>query len=325
MRALITGANGFLGTHLAQRLVRTVEHVRCLVRRSSHAAALAELPLEVMYGDVVEPNSLLPAVKDCDVVFHLAGIRRAPSRELFFEVNAEGTRHLCEAMALADRRQRLVLCSSLAASGPSTPERPHTEDDPLRPAEWYGESKAEAERIAFAFVGRLEIAVARPPRILGPGDRENLVFFKLVKWGLRLAIGGGPRPLSMVDVDDAVGLLVELGRCPQAVGEAFFVAGRDTTTLEEIQSLVAQQLGVKPRTLPISPKLLRRLAAAADVVSQISGKHLPLNRKLAEQLLAPAWTCSAEKAEARLGFRPSWAVADSIRRSAEWYVQHGWL
>src|SRR5262249_25724859 len=147
----------FLGAHLARRLVQTAERVRCLVRPSSDLSQLAGLPVELMYGDVVAPESLPRALEECEVVFHLAGIRRAPSRELFWKVNAEGTRHLCEAMA-SGGGGRLVLCSSLAACGPSAPDRPHTEEDPLRPAEWYGESKAQAEQIAASFASQLQVS-----------------------------------------------------------------------------------------------------------------------------------------------------------------------
>ncbi len=135
--------------------------------------------------------------------------------------------------------KRLVLCGSLSAMGPSQPGRPHVESDPFAPAEWYGESKAKAEQIAFSYNGRLEVAVARPPRILGPADRENLVFFKLVMRGWRLAIGGGPRPLSMVDVDDVVDGMLLLAERPEAVGEAFFLTANETTTIEELQDRVA--------------------------------------------------------------------------------------
>jgi len=71
--------------------------------------------------------------------------------------------------------------------------------------------------------------------------------------------------------------------------------------------------------------MLRALAGAADVVSRVTGRHLPLNRKLAQQLLAPAWTCSGEKAAARLGWKPRVSVGDSIARSAAWYQSEGWL
>lgn len=323
MQMLITGANGFLGSALARRLVGHGHRVRGLVRPGSDAATLEGVGVERAPGDVTDPASVQRAVEGMEVVFHLAGLRRAPERSAFFRVNAEGTRTVCDAMLRAGAR-RMVLAGSLAAVGPSRPDRPHVETDPLRPEEWYGESKAEAERIALGTAG-LEVTVARPPRILGPGDRENLVFFRLVKRGIRLEIGGGPRPLSVVDVDDVVECLLLLAVRPEAVGEAFFTPGPDQTSLEEIQELGARALGVTPRTLRLSPGRLRALAAMADGWSRLTGKHLPLNRKLARQLLAPAWTCSGEKARARLGWVPRIDARTSIARSAAWYQAHGWI
>ena len=221
--------------------------------------------------------------------------------------------------------RRLVLAGSLAAVGPSTPDRPHVETDPFAPEEWYGESKAEAERIALGTAG-LEVTVARPPRILGPGDRENLVFFRLVKRGIRLEIEGGPRPLSVVDVDDVVELLLLLATRPEAVGQAFFAPRAGSTRRSRrSRTLGAEVLGVRTRTLRLSPGRLRGLAAMADGFSKLTGKHLPLNRKLARQLLAAAWTCSGEKARERLGWVPRIDARTSIARSAAWYQAHGWL
>ncbi|HVP60295.1 MAG TPA: NAD-dependent epimerase/dehydratase family protein [Myxococcaceae bacterium] len=323
MQVLITGANGFLGSALSRRLVEGGHRVRALVRPGSDASALDGVGVDRVAGDVTEPGSVQRAVEGMEVVFHLAGLRRAPERSAFFRVNAEGTRTVCDAMLRVGAR-RMVLAGSLAAVGPSRADRPHVETDPFAPEEWYGESKAEAERIAFGTEG-LEVTVARPPRILGPGDRENLVLFRLVKRGIRLEIGGGPRPLSVVDVDDVVELLLLLAVRPEAVGEAYFAPGPDQTTLEEIQALGAEVLGVRTHVLRLSPRRLRALAALADGFSRVTGKHLPLNRKLARQLLAPAWTCSGEKARARLGWVPRIDARSSIARSAAWYQAHGWL
>jgi len=323
MDVLITGANGFLGSALCRRLVEGGHRVRALVRPGSDASALEGVGVERVPGDVTDPASVQSAVVGREVVFHLAGVRRAPERAAFFRVNAEGTRTVRDAMLRAGSR-RLVLVGSLAAVGPSEPGRPHVETDPLRPAEWYGESKAEAEQIALGAAG-LEATVARPPRILGPGDRENLVFFRLVKRGIRLEIGGGPRPLSVVDVDDVVELLLLLAVRPEAVGEVFFAPGPEDTSLEEIQDVGAAELGVHPRTLRLSPGRLRALASLADGFSKLTGRRLPLNRKLAAQLLAPAWTCSGDKARARLGWTPRMHVRTSIARSAAWYQARGWL
>jgi dihydroflavonol-4-reductase len=322
MHALITGANGFLGGALVQRLTAAGHRVRGLVR--GEPPSPSGNAVEWVKGDVTVPASLGAALARVDVVFHLAGIRRAPIRSTFFQVNAEGTRNVCDASWRSGVR-RLVLAGSLAAVGPSRPDRPHVESDPFAPEEWYGESKAEAERIALVQRGQLEVTVVRPPRIFGPRDRENLVFFKLIRRGMRLSIGGGPRPLSVVDVDDVVDFLILLAERPEAVGEAFFCPGPATTTLEEIQDQGALVLGAHPRTVHLSPLVLKTLAASADLVSRATGRHLALNRKLARQLLAPAWTCSGEKAAKSLGWRARVPLQESIARSARWYQSEGWL
>jgi dihydroflavonol-4-reductase len=325
VRSLITGAGGFVGSHLARRLCAGGGQVRCLVRPGGDLSALEGLAVERVLGDVTDPGSLARAVYGVEVVFHLAGVRRAATPKAFMDVNAEGTRRVCEAMVASGTARRLVLCGSLAAAGPSTPDRPRLESDPLAPDEWYGQSKAEGEKVAMSYADRLEVTSARPARILGPGDRENLVFFKLLKKGVALHLGGGPRPLSLVDVQDVVDLLVLLADRPEAVGEAFFVAGPGTMTLEQLQAIGAQALGVRPRPLALAPAVLRGLAQAADLVTRVSGRRLPLNRKLARQLLAPAWTCSTEKAARVLGFIPKRSVEESVRQSALWYREQGWI
>lgn len=324
MRTAITGGGGFVGGWLARALLAQGNQVRSVVRQSGQMKEEPLTGLEVCLGDVTDPPSLARAFEGMEVVFHLAGLRRAPSRQLFIKVNTEGTRNVCEAMLRSGAR-RLVFCSSLAASGPSSVDRPRLEDDPPCPQEWYGESKAEGERIAFSYRDRLEVTSARPCRILGPGDRENLAFFRLVRRGIRLSIGGGPRPLSLVDVQDVANFLILLAQHPRAEGEAFFVAAPGTMTLEQVEDRAASALGVVPRTLRLPPIALESLALLADGASVVLRRRLPLNRKLARQLLAPAWTCSSAKAERLLGFRAAISIGDSIDRSAAWYQRHGWV
>lgn len=321
---LITGANGFVGSWLARALVARGDRVRCLVRAGSDASALKGIAVEQVTGDVTQPESLGPALAGVSLVFHLAGIRRATQRAAFMQVNAEGTRLVAEAMLQAGAK-RLVLCGSLAATGPSTGQRPRVEDDPFSPSEWYGESKAEAERIAFTYSNRLEVTSIRPSRILGPGDHENLPFFKLVKRGFVLKLLGPERRLSMVDVDDVVAQLLLQADLPQAVGQAFFCSSPEATTVEQMMRTIAKSLNLRVRTVPIAPWVLRALAQLADVVSNVTGRKLPLNRKLARQLLAPGWECSIEKAQRVLGYQPKRGLRESLERSAQSYFDLGWL
>ncbi len=324
MRALVTGASGFLGGWLVRLLLERGLEVRALVRPGRGLGSLEGLGLELARGDVADGASLARAVRGCDVVFHLAGVRRAPRREDFFRVNAEATRTLLEAcLAAAPRLERFVLAGSLAACGPSREGK--REEDGFDPREWYGESKAEAERIALSYAGRMPVAVARPPRIVGPGDRENLFFFKLVRAGFLLGVSGPPRPLSFVDVEDCARGLVLLAERPAAVGESFFLASSERTDLEALQGEVARALGVRPRRVRVPVAALRAAAAVADGASLVLRTRLPLNRKLAEQILAPGWTCDPSKARKLLGFVARVSLAESIGRAARWYRDQGWL
>lgn len=324
MRVLITGANGFVGSWLASFLAERKHEVRCLVREGSDRSALTHPEVSIVSGDVTDPSSLAAALDGVEVCYHLAGIRRGTTRSDFMRVNAEGTRLLAEAMVQMKAR-RLVLCGSLAASGPSLNGQPRREEDPFAPEEWYGESKAEAERILFSFEDQLEVTSCRPARIVGPGDHENLTFFKLVKRGVVLKLLGRERRISFIDVEDVLEQLVLQGERKEAVGQAFFCASAQTESVESLMTYIAEVLGQKTRTVPLPESVLLGAGGLADLVSTVSGRKLPLNRKLAKQLLAPGWTCTTDKATRLLGFTAKRSVRESVKRSGEWYLEHGWL
>jgi dihydroflavonol-4-reductase len=325
MRTLVTGANGFIGAQLCRALRARGDAVRVLVRKSSNLKLLEGVEVEQAFGDVTDAPSVAAAVSGVDVVYHLAGIRRTPHPEDFHAVNVEGTRHVLEAAAAQPTPPRVVLAGSLSATGPSE-DAPLTEDAPFRPVEPYGRSKVEAEQVCAEFAGRVPVAIGRPPRVLGPGDRENLAFVKIVQKGLLLQLTGAPRHLSMIDVDDVVEGFVQLGTHPRAAGQTFFLTAPDTLTLARLQEVAAQTLGRPIRIrIPLAPWGLRGSAWLADHISKVTGRHLPLNHKLAEQLLARGWWCSGEKAERMLGFRAKHGLEDSVARSVRWYQQHGWI
>jgi 2-alkyl-3-oxoalkanoate reductase len=320
MKALVTGAGGFLGLALVRALRARGDGVRALVRRPSDA--LAACDAEVVVGDATDAASLPAAVRGCDVVFHLAGVRRATDPAEFLRVNAESTRLLLDAcLTAAPGLRRFVLAGSRAAAGPA--RDPIDEEAPLAPVEAYGASKAEAERIAFSYADRLPVAVARPPRIMGPGDRENLLFFRIARRGV--ALDFGDRPLSWIDVDDCARGFLALADAPAARGEAWFLAAPSVTTGYGLMAEAGRALGVRTRRVPVPAPVLTGVAALADAITAVTGRRLPLNRKLARQVLAPGWVCSPEKARMRLAFTAETALEDSVARAAEWYREHGWL
>jgi nucleoside-diphosphate-sugar epimerase len=321
MLALVTGAGGFLGQALVRALAVRKARVRALVRRAE--PALEAPGVTVVTGDATDPAALAAAAKDVDVVFHLAGVRRAAERDQFFRVNVSATRLALEAcLSHAPRLHRFVLAGSRAAAGPSAV--PLTEAAPLRPCEWYGESKAEAERVAFQYRDRLPITVARPPRITGPGDLENLLFFRIARQGLALRLGSDA-PLSFIDVDDCARGLLTLAERPEAVGEAFFLASAEPTSVEGLMRAAAAALGIVPRRVRIPGPVLEGAAALCDLISRATRRPLPLNRKLSRQVLAPGWLCDTGKATEKLGFAATTSLSDSMGRAAAWYLEKGWI
>jgi nucleoside-diphosphate-sugar epimerase len=295
--------------------------VRAFVRRPEPALLLPGV--EVVTGDALDPRAVAAAAAGVDVAFHLAGVRRAAEADEFFRVNVGSTRLLLEAcLARGPGLRRFVLAGSRAASPPSATGC--REEEPLRPSEAYGESKAEAERVTLLHADRLPVAVARPPRIMGPGDRENLLFFQLARrgWALRF---GADAPLSWVDVDDCARGLLLLAERPEAVGQAFFLASDERTSVEGLFLAAAAALGVTPRRLAVPGPALAGAAALADLVTRATGRKLPLNRKLARQLLATGWACDTAKARRLLGFEATTPLAESVGRAAAWYREAGWL
>ena len=328
MRWLITGATGFIGTTLAERLLGRGDEVRALVRDPSRAHDLRAMGAELVRGDMSQPETVARSVPDVDAVVHLAGLVKAVTREELFAVNAEGTRCLAE-VAARSGRPRFVLVSSLAAAGPSLPGRPRVETDRPAPVSAYGQSKLAAEEAVRSFASDLDASIVRPPIVYGPRDKEFLPsLFQFARTGVVLKSGRGDKRYSIVHVNDLVELVLAAAERGGRVDDAgasgiYFCDDGVEYTWEGLARGALGALGKRGAVVAV-PEFVSWIAAgAATAASRLSGRAAILSLDKMMEIREPAWTCTSEKARRELGWTPRVSFIDGMRDAVRWYRERG--
>ncbi|MCK4404811.1 MAG: NAD-dependent epimerase/dehydratase family protein [candidate division Zixibacteria bacterium] len=326
LKALVTGANGFVGSHLVEGLLDKGYQVRCLVRKTSNLRWLSGLEVEFAHGDITEKSSLKSVVKDVDLVFHIAGLTKAKTREEYFRANAEGTKNLVEACLEENPQvQRFVYISSQAAVGPGDDKQPLNETAPCRPITHYGESKLEGERIVLKHASQLPVTVIRPPAVYGPRDSDMLGFFKVANKGFRISFGRGESFLSLVYVKDLVDGIILAAEKSKSIGEVYFIADDKIYSWREAFKIIARVLNKRTIPLKIPKSLVLFLAFISENFSKLLGKTAVFNTQKAKEITQRYWGLDVSKAKAELGFLPKYDLKRGAKETVRWYKEKEWL
>lgn len=321
MKTLVTGATGFIGSHLVEALLKQGHSVACLVRKTSSLRWIEGLDVRLIYGDCSDKASLVSAVSEVDYIFHLAGLTKTKKEKEFFTVNAKGTENLLQSVAEHNPGiQRFVFVSSLAAAGPSRNDSPVNEYSEPKPVSAYGKSKLKAEQIVLAYKDRIPLTIIRPPAVYGPRDRDMFTMFKLLKKGIFPC--WGKCFYSLVYVDDLVKAILLSAESKTSAGETFYISDGKTYSNYEIGDSIASALSTKPIRLKIPGFLLPLLAGIGQMLSKQSNI---INRDKVRELRYANWTCDSSKAVKELDFIPKVALQEGVRWTADWYRIHQWL
>lgn len=317
----ITGATGFVGSHLIEAVARNGLRARALVRETSDVALLKRYGVERVVGDITDPASLRRALGDAESVLHLAAATRALRPADFHAVNGEGTRRLVQAAEEDGGQRRVVYLSSLAAVGPSG-DRPVTAEDEPRPITAYGRSKLEGERAVLGS-GALSAAVLRAPAVYGPGDRDLLTFFRFAEKRVLPRVGAPSRPLQFIHVRDLAESVLAAAAA-EAEG-IFHVAEPRAYAWEEVLDLLSVAVGRKGYRVRVPAMALRAAAGAAEAIGRLRGKPGIFDRDKAREVLAPGWTCETARARYELGWEAAIPLGKGLRETAAWYRAYDWL
>lgn len=325
-KALITGGNGFVGSHLAERLSELGCDLYLVLRQTSKTDNITDLRYTPVFGDLRDTEFLKDAVSRVDYIFHSAGLVKAPSSQAFMEVNAGATANLVKLAAEHGKNlKRFVYISTQAAAGPCSDKTPRTESDPPNPVSDYGRSKLAGEQAVLDAKDRLPVTIIRPPAVFGQRDTEVLTFFKMAKTGLLLKFGGKENFVSIVYVKDLVEGIIRAAFSDKAIGETFFVNTLDEISQWQAQYMMAEVMKVDIRPLRIPLWLLRFVAPLAEKFERSQGSSPTISVDKVHELSCQYWLSSSQKARELLDFAPLTSIEDSLRETYNWYQEKRWL
>lgn len=320
---LITGVNGFIGSHVAGRLLRDGHRVRGLVRKTSDLRFIEGLDVELLVGDIAEPASLIDPLRGVDIVVHVAGLASdwGPYAK-FSAVNVTGTRNMAEAAARSGVR-RFVHMSSAAVHG-FQGFRNADETFPLADTPFaYCETKKIAEQWLFEFsaLTGMEVTAIRPGNVFGPKDHTFIEkYLDALTAGKIAYIDGGRHWTCPVYVENLVDAVVRACFEPGAAGEAFLVTDGLEITWKDFTERFADRLGVKRPRLSAPYGLAYGAAYFLEVLYRLFRLSTPpLVTRYRISNGGRDYHFSIEKARRLLQYRPSLGLDEAVARTVSWY------
>jgi dihydroflavonol-4-reductase len=320
----VTGASGFIGSHLVDALLQRHCTVHCLVRRTSDLRWLDRTKVQIHYGDLEGTFSLEKCLQKTDYVFHCAGLTIAKTRQEFFRVNANACQSLYEQCVKYGRHlKRIVHISSLASVGPALPDLPVDENTPTRPITYYGKSKLAGEEIAHKFSSSLPLVILRPPVVYGPREVNFFAFIDAIAKGWNLKIGPDDRVLSLIYITDLVQAMLLAATHPVSGrgGEygVYFITDGNCYRWKDLVEIAAKILNVRPRSIRIPDGLLAFTGLMLEFISIYQKKAPLLDSQRVIDIRQSTWTASSKNFFDRFEFQPQYDFKKGLEETVNWH------
>lgn len=327
LTALVTGASGFIGSRLAERLAAEEGvYVRAMVRNTMKAERLKKLPLEVVLADLLDLDSLRKAVHGCELVFHCAAmVRETGDREVFYRTNVEGTENILKASIEAGIK-KFIHFSSVAVYGMNPPSQVD-ETTPFQPCgNLYCDTKIAGEKAVWAVHQEtgLPIVVIQPANVYGPNSNPWTIRpIKLIQSGQMILINGGRGLCNYVYIDNLIDATLAATRSESSIGQAYLISDGKPVTWKEFFGYYARMAG-KPSLRSVPEGIAKVIALTMEISSKFSGRPPKISREAIRYLTRQS-RFSIEKARRDLGYEPRVSLEEGMKRTEQWLRETGYL
>jgi len=326
LTAVVTGANGFVGSHLVDYLLEKKINVRCLVRKSSDLRWLDGKDVEIFDCGLFDKAGILKAFLNVDYIFHVAGVVKAKKQEGYFKGNVESTKNLLDVIVENNIPiKRFVIVSSQTVTGPSRNGKPVNEESECKPMTTYARSKLAQEKLVMSYADKIPVTICRAPAVFGERDTEIFIYFQTFSKGLTTLIGFDEKILSLVHAADLAEGLYLAAISDKSIGKLYFISSEKFYSWVELGKITSKVLNKNALKIRIPHFIVYTIAAVAQFFAMFSSKPATLNIEKAKDLVQNAWTCDTSKAVRELGYKQNISIEEGIRRTCEWYKDMKWI
>jgi nucleoside-diphosphate-sugar epimerase len=323
MKVLVTGATGFTGAALANKLLENDHEVRVIVRQQSKIPdSINKSKFEIVEGDITNRKDVERAVDGINTVFHVAAVYRTAgiSDDIYWATHVKGTENLLNA-SLKANVDKFVHCSTVGVHG-HIDKSLADENYRFKPGDIYQTTKLEGEKRVLEFHKStgFPVTVVRPTAIYGPGDMRLLKLFKLASKSVTIVLGSGEIKYHMVYIDDLVQGFILASKFKKAVGESFIVGGKEILTLNELLNTISNLMNVSTKQIHVPALPFQIAGTICEKICIPLNINPPIYRRRVD-FFTKSRAFDITKAQNILGYEPKTSIRDGLFKTLEWYKQ----
>jgi len=320
-KIIVTGANGFIGANLSNHLLSKGYDITCLVRQNADTSLINSNQniISIDYNDTDTMNS---TISQYDIIIHLAAMTKARTFDQIYQANVKLTENIVNIANSSQNCKQIIFISSQAATGPSAPQTPKTEDELEYPVSWYGNSKLLAE--IKVKLSQKNWTILRPCSVYGEGDKDFLTYFKMVKRHLTLIPGLYTKYISLIYVQDLVQTIEKCIDNPKVFNQLLHISDNVSYTMKDFTNSIKETIGKHSLSIQVPDKIILLTATICEMF-YFGDKAITLNKQKAIELIQENWLIDCSKVYKLLNLSPTAPLLENLKKTYLWYLEKHYL